>query len=294
MYSRPLGGWLGIPVVHTFHGVHVEEYSRVARASYRMLEAFMSLWTSAVISVSREEREVLLDSRMVSESKCHLIENGVRVPDVVEPYAARSGLTVVTRYNYQKNAEAIIPIVEDLRGLLPGVRVVVMGDGPGRQSFAKSVEARGLADVIFPIGDVDDVRQHLRTSLCYLSTARWEGLPLALLEAMSEGTPAVVSDVVGHRDVVDPSCGYLVDTARPERVASAIAGVLTDRGMWEQRSEASWETVRRTYSEVRMGQQTLDLYVAMCACAEVGEGAAGGRMRRIWRSISDLLPGRRN
>jgi glycosyltransferase involved in cell wall biosynthesis len=61
-----------------------------------------------------------------------------------------------------------------------------------------------------------------------VSTSSWEGLPLALLEALSLGVPAVATAVDGVTDVVPPAAALLVPPGEPRAVAGAIARILED------------------------------------------------------------------
>jgi len=80
IYSRLLFFLTSSPIVHTFHGVHIEKYSKIARVLYLTLEKFFSLFTLKFISVSNSEKDKILKYRIAKASKVVVIPNGVNIP----------------------------------------------------------------------------------------------------------------------------------------------------------------------------------------------------------------------
>ena len=89
----------------------------------------------------------------------------------------------------------------------------------------------------------------------YLTTARWEGLPLAVLEAMSLGIPVVASDVVGNRDAVEEGVtGYLYPLGDVKIAARLVEDAARlDRELVRQHH-------RQYFSSERMVEETLAVY----------------------------------
>lgn len=112
---------------------------------------------------------------------------------------------------------------------LPGPSYVVAGEGPLRAELAGLAAASG-GTVRFA-GLVDDVAALVGLASCVVSTSSWEGLPLALLEALSLGAPVVATAVDGVTDVVPAAAALLVPPGDPAQVAAAIARVLSDGGL---------------------------------------------------------------
>jgi glycosyltransferase involved in cell wall biosynthesis len=143
---------------------------------------------------------------------------------------------------------------------LPGVDVVVAGDGPLRADLEGASQALGGA-VRF-LGAVEDPAALLGLARCLVSTSTWEGLPLAVLEALSLGVPTVATAVDGVCDVVPADAAVLVPPNDPPAVAAAVRRVLGDSGVAEQLSRrgrlasGGWspETMlagyRRTYAVI--------------------------------------------
>jgi glycosyltransferase involved in cell wall biosynthesis len=115
---------------------------------------------------------------------------------------------------------------------IPGIRAVIVGNGPLRQELETLAVRLGLGDTVEFAGQQADVSSILGRSKVFVLTSKTEGLSLALMEAMMAGLPAVVSDVGDLRDLVrNDENGFLVDVQTPERFAERIAAILKDRAM---------------------------------------------------------------
>jgi glycosyltransferase involved in cell wall biosynthesis len=105
---------------------------------------------------------------------------------------------------------------------------VVAGEGPLREQLVRLARQSSPGRVRF-LGRVDDIAALIGLAACVVSTSTWEGLPLALLEALSLGAPVVATAVDGVADVVPPQAALLVPPGDPAAVSNAIARIITDR-----------------------------------------------------------------
>ena len=113
-------------------------------------------------------------------------------------------------------------------GRLPDLRLRLVGDGPLAGELQAWVAAHDAADWVEFAGYVDRHRlpDEYRRAWVVLSASLAEGWGLSLTEAAACGTPAVATDIRGHRcSVVDGQTGLL---APPERLGEALCTVLTD------------------------------------------------------------------
>ncbi|SBW10955.1 Glycosyl transferase family 2 (fragment) [uncultured delta proteobacterium] len=230
LYSRLLALLTGVPCVHTFHGVHMDGYRPGKRAVYRLYERVMSLLTQMGIAVSEGELNQIVERGLMPRRKLHLIPNGVMIPDTRDRgdvFTAPPPYTIVTfsRFDYQKNSPFLLDILNALKdiGRLDDFRLTAVGDGTDRQGMLDAVQGTALEDTLCCPGASETPHSFFDGALCYLSTSRWEGMPLSVIEAMAHGLPAIASDVVGNRDVVrDGETGFLY----PEGNAVAAANLL--------------------------------------------------------------------
>lgn len=88
-----------------------------------------------------------------------------------------------------------------------------------------------------------------------------EGLPRAVIEAMAQRIPVIVSAVGGMPELVaDGTCGYVVPPADPRALADAIRKLASDAQLRQRMGNAAYERIATTFSIQRTVERTLDLY----------------------------------
>jgi L-malate glycosyltransferase len=108
-------------------------------------------------------------------------------------------------------------------------QLVIVGDGPLRESLAGQARTLGVADSVRFEGTVADVRPVLAAMDVFVLPSRAEGMSNALMEAMAAGRPVVATAVGGNTEVVtDGETGLLVPPANPAAIARAVDGLLGD------------------------------------------------------------------
>jgi glycosyltransferase involved in cell wall biosynthesis len=112
---------------------------------------------------------------------------------------------------------------------LPDVRFVAVGQGP-QEAEIRALHARlGLGDGFQLLGHRPDAIRIMGACDVFCLASLYEGLPVALMEALVLGLPAVATDVGGIREVVEPGReAVLVPPGRPDALAGALVSVLSD------------------------------------------------------------------
>jgi glycosyltransferase involved in cell wall biosynthesis len=145
---------------------------------------------------------------------------------------ARSGssagdfrLLNIARVAEQKNPRLFVEAVAALRGRGVEASGTWIGDGDLLEDMRALVERLGLREHVHFPGPVRPAVQHLADADAFLLTSRWEGLPLALIEATAAGLPVVAPRVGSVGDVVvHGETGWLYDPSdSAERVGSQLA-----------------------------------------------------------------------
>ncbi len=120
-----MGALSRTPVVHTFHGVHIDQYGPIVRSAYLRLERLLLRVTDAIIAVSASEGELIDELVVRGRRPLYVIPNGVSPPvdlDAVD-YGGTLRLVAVARLTYQKHPERLLDAAEMLRAIEPDVRV---------------------------------------------------------------------------------------------------------------------------------------------------------------------------
>jgi len=144
----------------------------------------------------------------------------------------------VGRLSRVKRIDLLLQALEIVKGEIPEVTAVIVGDGALRSELEELGESLGLGSAVEFVGYRTDVARILARSKVFVLTSETEGLSLALMEAIAAGLPAVVSDVGDLRDVVrDGGNGFLAGDRTPAAFASRIVKLLRDRPLRERFSK---------------------------------------------------------
>lgn len=135
----------------------------------------------------------------------------------------------VANLKAHKGIEHLLAATPIVRRTFPRMRVVVVGQGPLEAELRARTHALGLDDVVVFTGFRTDATRLARAFDVFVLPSLGEGLPIALLEAMSLGRPSVVTSVSGLPTIVqDGAQGAVVPPADPAALATAIERLLAD------------------------------------------------------------------
>jgi glycosyltransferase involved in cell wall biosynthesis len=244
---------VGGPWIYTVHGLSYRQSGALLRRALRLAaEIAVCRRADEVVSVSAADLEDLARRRALPAGR------GVHIPNAVdiERFRPRDRVTARMRLGIPANAFVVGTVarlvpqkgVADLvsaSSLLPGVTLVIVGDGPLRGAL----EARAItagANVVF-LGSRDDVEEVLPAFDVFVLPSLWEGEPISLLEAMAAGIPCIATATSGSREILSkPGRGHLVPLRDPGAIAVALEALRSDA-----RGRASLGTVGRIEVERR-------------------------------------------
>lgn len=128
----------------------------------------------------------------------------------------------------RKDYGTLLEALALLRERHPGVRLVLVGDGPERAALERRAQALELGSRVRFLGERPDVERLLPAMDVFVLSSREEGIPNALLEAMAAGRPAVATAVGGTREILaDGETGWLVPASSPPALAAALDDALS-------------------------------------------------------------------
>jgi glycosyltransferase involved in cell wall biosynthesis len=178
-------------------------------------------------------------------------ERVVAVPNGTDPRFSPGGertphpsIVAVARLAPVKRFGLLLDAVAAARELVPDLTLTIVGDGPERAALAEQAGRLGGGDWVEFSGriDQDELVDVYRRSWIVASASLAEGWGLSLTEAAGCRTPAVATDIRGHRSsVVDGETGLL---AAPDDLGDAIARALTDHELRARLGDAAERRVR--------------------------------------------------
>jgi len=128
-----------------------------------------------------------------------------------------------------KRIDIFLQAVACVSRRIPGVRAVIVGDGPLCDALRSLAANLDVERNIHFVGYQQDVATWLRKSRVFVLTSDSEGLSLSMMEAMMCGLPAVVSDVGDLGDLIEHGVnGYLVPRRSPQLLADRLVELLCE------------------------------------------------------------------
>lgn len=229
-------------IVHTYHGFPFHEFqSPLKRAVYVDIERHLGRFTDVGLCVGSGVAVEAVRRRLIAPERIRTIEVAVdddtatpRTPSSRMTARARLGLPVnaavvgaVGRLAYQKAPEDFVRALS--LSSTPGVVGVWIGSGEREALVRRAIEqARPVVPVILA-GERSDVSELLPALDVFALPSRYEGVPVAIVEAMRAGVPVVATAVNAVSDVVVPGVsGLLVPPQEPRMLADAIDHLLAD------------------------------------------------------------------
>ncbi len=158
-----------------------------------------------------------------------------------------------------KGHEVLFKAIPALKSAVPGVKIMLVGDGELADSLRE--QAAPFGDTVEFMGQRTDVPDLLGASDALVLPSWAEALPNVLIEAGAAGIPAVTTDVGGAKEiVVDGETGYVVPPGDAEQLADRLIAVLTDKTEARRLGDAGYKRVRAIFSLETQAQQTVELY----------------------------------
>lgn len=206
----PLARLLGMKVVFTHHGPDYDrdKWGAAAKMMLRLGEMLGCRFANRVIVISDVIRN-LIASKHGRTKGVSLIYNGVPAADKCHfpEYFSELGITEgnyvlgMSRFVPEKNLHHLIEAFSRVKS--EGLKLVIAGDSDFPDEYSEGLKRQAREEGVVLTGFVKGKKLHslLTNARCFVLPSSHEGLPIALLEAMSYGLPVVVSDIPANLEV---------------------------------------------------------------------------------------------
>jgi glycosyltransferase involved in cell wall biosynthesis len=255
----------GIPHLGTLHDIYMIEDSPLRAIPVR----FSAMVGTTLCAVSEQMRQFYLQRTRLAPERILLNYNGVHL---LNSQASRDGLrsnfginpddvvvTFVGRMVALKRVDKILEIARMLD--LPNIKFLLIGEGEEFDDLQQSVMRYNLENKVIFTGYRSDIEDLLCISDMYMLISTTEGLSCSLLEAMSAGLPAVVSDVGGNGEIVQHGVnGFVHPVEDIERRRDSVRQIACDKTLRAKLGAAARERIETQFSLHANVERYLQIY----------------------------------
>ncbi|MGN0163716.1 MAG: glycosyltransferase family 4 protein [Candidatus Ornithomonoglobus sp.] len=274
MSARIAARHAGAKVVYTRHSVFPPKKYMTSFPGKQINGAFNNYYSDGIIAVAEAAKENLTDTGVKAE-KIKVILNGVKG---LTPVSEEEKTEIRRRFGVAED-EKVISIVarlEDIKGheyfieaadmlLKDGIKAkfFIAGTGSYESALKQKVKRLEREDKIIFTGFISDVDKLMNiTDIQVNASYGTEATSLALLEGMSLGIPAVVSDFGGNPGVIkNKENGYVVAKQNSAALRAAIHRLLGNDELYSCMSKRSTEIFNSTFTAEAMTRNTENFYL---------------------------------
>ena len=269
----PVAGWMGIIAkMFTYKTKYIySEHNLVT--FYSKYNYYLSGLTygffDCIIFVSHEVGEIIRKVQkgwFFKTKKAVTILNGIDTNKFLCAHrsqinpAATLTVGLVARFRPQKRVDRWVEVAAAIHKKNPDIKFIMVGDGPDDEMLRKKIAALKLTGIIELTGKLSDTYSAYKQIDIFLLTSEFEGLPLALLEAMSCGCVPVVSNVGGIKQLDFGDVGHKFNEFDPEQIADKIICYTKRPAVYFEESNKAREFVIKNYSLAKQVNEIVALY----------------------------------
>ncbi|MFA0062720.1 glycosyltransferase family 4 protein [Vibrio breoganii] len=229
--------------------------------TFGMLSRTLARWLAAsfsdtIVTLTKQDKDYWVSSRFCRTNVEQIYNPSPFDRSFSNPKDNENrNVLAVGRLTYQKGFDILLEIWSTVEPLNPTWTLTIVGDGEDREHLEKLRKDLKLRNVVFE-GFADNVSKYYEKSDIYVMTSRFEGFPMVLLEAASNGLPVVSFDCeTGPREmIVNGKTGIVVENKDTNKFALELMTLMKDRSHRYRMSCNSLNEARE-YSIERIGPQ---------------------------------------
>ncbi len=257
-------------IVYTVHGWPFHDLlNPILKQLYIFLEKITALITKKIIVVSSSDLRKALKNRVSSTDKFVIIHYGIDIQWAERIFLKRKTIPPannliinISCLKPQKGLSSFLDTAEIILRKIGDARFSIIGDGPLHEKIKQEIEKRELKKEVVLEGWRDDTAGALSSASVMVLTSLWEGLPLAVIEAVISGVPVVATDTGGLLDIIqDNNNGIIIQRKDAQSIAGAAISIMDNYNSWYRKVMAAREQLDLEYwSDKRMARLTERVY----------------------------------
>lgn len=252
--------FLGRKVLHTPHGYSfLSAEGRIKKSLFLGMERILKNFNSILLATSESERNRAIQEVGYKPKNALLFNNSIEPimktdPLSIEKTWPNEYICSVGRPSFQKNIEMMVEVIKQLKSEKPNIHLVLMGIGlysPNLVNVKELIKEYNLESNITLLEWTkrEDVFHIVKNAKFYISTARYEGLPYSIIEALALKKACVVTDADGNRDLIEHDHnGFVVFEENVEMFKNRVVQLLNNEDLRAEFEERSLKKFNRHFN----------------------------------------------
>lgn len=251
----------------SYQAAHGFDPAYLKHDTFSLITRIAGLFANRIFCISDGLRNLLVSGGLVGAAKTVTIHYGFDFEDAprwLEPGQGRFGtpqIVVVARLVAVKQHELLLDCLPGLTASFPDLKVVMIGDGPLRETLTTRAEKLGIAEHVEWLGFQRNVHDYIRDSDILVLPSAAEGFGLVILEAWYNRTPVVAFDVPALNEIIShESNGLLIRPFDKAACEKSLLLLFADSERISNMGEEGFREYRAKYSRNALVMKTLALY----------------------------------
>ncbi|RAI85599.1 glycosyltransferase [Algoriphagus yeomjeoni] len=275
--ARSVGNTLKIPIVYTEHNTW-ERYNKLSywgnRISFKRQDVAIAV--SNEVALSMRLNSIWDPYQRGGRMNLKVIQNGVNtemfvrmsdvrcpMPELSIPKDAKI-IGIVAVFRDQKRLWLWVEVAVRILEECPEAHFLLVGDGEWRERIEEQIKKSGKEAHFHLVGVQKEVIPYLSIMDIYMSSSEFEGLPIAMLEAMSCEVPVVATRAGGIGEVIQHGVqGYLTEIEDWAKMASYAVELIRNPVLQNQMAKAARDRVIKDFSMKRMVGELEEVYLSV-------------------------------
>jgi len=263
-------------IIYTVHGFHIIRKNFISRNIFLFFEKILNQLVDVLVCVSESDKKIILKHKAISLEKIKIIKNGI---DVTQFFIKKEEIqktkevlnldnkfimSSISRLHPQKDISTILNSVKIISSKINNFVLLIIGDGPLRESLEKEVMDLNIVDKVIFLGARKDVPILMNVSDIIILSTNWEGLPLIPLEAGASKKPIIASDVDGVREtIINGKTGFLFKKGSSNDLSDKILKLAASEQLRKEMGENGFKFVSENFSKEKMIKEYQNLYLSL-------------------------------
>lgn len=252
------------PIVTTAHNIY----------DPKVLTSKMYTKGDLVISVSEKVRISMINTFGVPKDKVFTIHNGINTKRIQNSMYVKGSIRDEFKINKDCTLVGVIAGLREQKGLdyfiksakciideIDNVKFIIVGEGPLKNSLVELTKSLDISDKVIFTGFRNDVGNIINDIDIFCLSSLYEGLPIALLEALANSKPVLVTDVGGIPEIIEHGVnGMMVPPRNVELFSNTLKSMLLNKDLIEKLRINAYKSISEELNENSMAIKHIYIY----------------------------------